>query len=168
MVMLNSRITKAPALLNCTSSTSFVMERLGRRLQLPLQRQHVQVTGICDPEHTLSARFKVKLKIADRKSADVKRLSGPRWKVEAAVHPKLTIKSLALPVSINRNWRDLSGLHLADPEFGVHGNIDVFLGVDMFSQLVRQGQLQGCSFMALDICFGWVFFGTVWYNNHRN
>ena len=52
-------------------------------------------------------------------SVDVKRLSGPQGKVEAAVHSKITIKLHALPVLINTNWRDLSDLHLADPEFGI-------------------------------------------------
>ena len=77
------------------------MERLGRRLQLPRHSQHAQVTGICGPKQTLSARFKVKLKVADRKSVDVKRLSGPRWKVEAACSPSQSYDQIACIASVN-------------------------------------------------------------------
>ena len=54
-----------------------------------------------------------------------------------------TTKQSSFPVLFNTNWRHLPGLRLADPEFGVPGNIDVLLGVDMFSRVVRQGQQQG-------------------------
>ena len=41
VVTSDGHVTKARALLDCTSSTSFVTEHLARRLQLPRQRQRV-------------------------------------------------------------------------------------------------------------------------------
>ena len=64
------------------------------------------------------------------KSVDLGKLSGPRWKVEAAVLLDITTK---LPVSLRRNWRHLLGLPLVDPDFGVPGSFEVLLGTDMFS-----------------------------------
>ena len=82
--------------------------------------------------------------------------------------PKLTTKLQALPVSLNGNWRHLSEFHLADPEFGVPGNIDLLLGVDMFSQVVHVHQCwrQGPPDfpMALEMCLGWVLSGTIRHN----
>ena len=97
------------------------------------------------------------------------RLSGPRWNVEAAVLPQITTKLPAMPVSFDKNWRHLSGLHLADPEFGVNGYIDVLLFVDMLSRLVRQGWQKGPpgSSMAINTCFGWVLSRTVRQNGRR-
>ena len=119
VMMSDSHVTRARALLDCASSTLFVTKSLARRLQLPRQHQRVRVAGIAGPEHTLSSRLVVPLTVANEKSVNVGRLSGPRWEVEAAVLPKITTKLLASPVSFDRNWRHLSGLRLADPEFGV-------------------------------------------------
>ena len=163
MVTSDGHVTKARALFYCASSTSFVTESLARRLQLPRQRQRVRVAGIGGPEHSLSSRSVVTLTVANQKSLKVGRLTGPRWKVEAAVLPQITTKPPAMPVSFDTNWRHLSGLRLADPGFGVPGYIDVLLGVDMFSRVVRQGRRQGPpgSPIAIKTCFGLVLSGTV-------
>ena len=75
-----------------------------------------------------------------------------------------------MPVSFDTNWRHLSGLRLADPEFGVPGFTDVLLGMDMFSRLVRQGRRQDphCSPMAIKTCFGWVLSWTVRQKGRRH
>ena len=133
---------------------------------MPRQPQCVQVAGIGGPEHTLSSHSVVTLTVANEKSAKVGRLFGSRWKVEPSVLPKITTKLPSLLVSFNRNWRHLSGLRLADPEFGVPGNIEVLLGVDMFRQVVRQGRRQGPpgSSMPIKTCFSWVLSRTIRHN----
>ena len=137
---------------------------------MPRQRQRLQVAGIGGSKHKLCSRSTVTLTVANRKSIDIGRLSGPRWKVEAAVIPNITTRLPASPVSFNRNWRHLSGLRLADPEFGVPGNIDVLLGVDVFSRVVRQGRRRGPpgSPTALETCLSWVLSGTVKHNGRRH
>ena len=78
--------------------------------------------------------FVVRLAVPNWKSVDVGVFSWPQWKVEAAVLPDITTRLPASPVSIDRNWRHLSGLSLANPELGVPWkHFDVLLCVDMFS-----------------------------------
>ena len=74
----DGHVTRARALLDCASSTSFVTERFARRLQLPRQRQRIRVAGIGGSEHTLSSCSVVTLTVANEKSAKVGRLIGPR------------------------------------------------------------------------------------------
>ena len=107
MMTSDGRVIKARVLLDCTSSTSFVTERLARRLQLPRRRQRVQVAGIGGVKHKLSTCSVVSLTVANKKSVDMGRLSWPRWKVQAAVLPAITTKLPASPVSFRRNWRHL-------------------------------------------------------------
>ena len=128
VMMSDGHVTRARALLHCASSTLFATESLARRLQLSCQHQRVQVAGIGGPEHTLSSCSVVTRTVVNKKSVKVSRLSVLRWKVEATVLTKITTKLSASAVSFNRNWRHLSGLHLADPEFSVPGNIDILLG----------------------------------------
>ena len=84
--------------------------------------------------------LRVQLPVTNEKSVKVGRLFTPQWKVEASILPKTTTKLPSLPVSFDTNWRHLSGLRLADPEFDVPGNIDVLLGINMLNRVVYQGQ----------------------------
>ena len=81
------------------------------------------------------------LNIANKKSVDTGKFLGLDGKVEAAELPNITTRLLASPVSLRRNWRHLLGLPLADPEFGVPGSIDVLLGAEVFSRVVRLGRI---------------------------
>ena len=135
VVTSDGHVTKARALLDCASST----ESLARSLQLPRQHRRVRVAGIGGPEHSLSLHSVVTFTVTNQKSLKVGRLTRPRWEVEAAVLPQITTKLPAMSVSFDTNCRHLSGLRLANPEFGVPRYIDVLLGVDMFSRLVCQG-----------------------------
>ena len=118
----------------------------------------------------LPSRSVVTITVVNENSVKVGRFSGPQWKVEAAILPRIITKLSPSPVSFDTNWRHLSGLCLANPEFGVLGNVDVLLGVDRFFRVVRQGWCQGPpgSPMAKKACFGWVLFGTIRHNGrHR-
>ena len=159
----DGHMTKARALLDCASSTSFVTERLAQRLQLHRRRQRTQVAGIGGTEHALSSRSVVNFTVANLRSLEIGKLFGPRWKVEAVVLPKVTTKLPLLPVAFNARWKHLAGIELADPEYGVPGNIDVLLGIDVFSRAVRQGRRVGPpgSPVAINTCFGWVLSGTI-------
>ena len=67
-------------------------------------------------------------------------------------------------------WKHLSDLCLVDSEFGVPANIDILLGVNMCSRVVRQSLWQGPSGspMAMKACFGWVLSGTVRHNSNQH
>ena len=88
----NGCMTKARALLDCASSTSFINERLAQRLRLPHQCKCAPIAGIGGDECELSSNCVVVFNITNSKSLDVGRTSGPHWKVEAVVMPKVTKK----------------------------------------------------------------------------
>ena len=66
-----------------------------------------------------------------------------QWKVEAIVLPRITAKIPTLPVEYDKNWKNLAKLNLADPDFGIPSYIDILLGIDVFSKVIRQGQRKG-------------------------
>ena len=67
------------------------------------------------------------------------------------------------PVAYDQRWKHLTGLRLADPDFGKPGRIDILLGADVFNQSVCLGQRYGPagSPTAFSTCFGWVLAGSV-------
>ena len=110
---------ESTSVVDCAWFTSFVTEHLERRRQLPCKCQNVRFADIGGPEHSLSSCSGPTLTVVNQKLLKVGRLCGPQWKVEAAVLTQITTKLPAMPVSFNTNWRYLSGLCLANPEFGV-------------------------------------------------
>ena len=145
-------ITKARALLDCASSATFNTECLVQRLRLPRQHQHIHVAGIGGMEHGLSSHSVVTFNVA---SLEYKR-SGPRWMVEAVVLPKITTELPVLPVSVDKDWKHLRGLCMADPDYGTPGYIDILLGVYVFNQVICHCRRTGPpgSPMALNTRFG--------------
>ena len=83
--------------------------------------------------------------------------------VEAVILPKVTCDLPLHPVALDRKWHHLSGIRLADPDFGSPGKIDILLGVDAFSNILLHGRRYGPpgSPTALETSFGWVLSGAV-------
>ena len=77
--------------------------------------------------------------------------------------PKVTTKLPLLPIALDTKWKHLTSIQLGGPDVGVLGNIDILLGVDIFSCVVRQGWQLGPSgsSVAINTSFGWVLSGTV-------
>ena len=59
--------------------------------------------------------------------------------VTAVVVPKVTCELPHHHILFDSQWSHLSDLELADPEFGTPGQIDVLLGVDVFTQVLLHG-----------------------------
>lgn len=80
----------------------------------------------------------------------------------AAIVPRVTCDLPSQKVPFKAEWNHLSDLTLADPDFGRPGKIDLPLGVDVFCQVVRQGQRSGNpgSPSAFETDFGWVLAGS--------
>ena len=55
----------------------------------------------------------------------------------------MTTKLPNFPVPFNTKWKYLSGLCLADPDLGIPDHVDILLGANVFSRVVRQGQRIG-------------------------
>ena len=75
----------------------------------------------------------------------------------------------AHPDSGQRDWKHLTRLSLADPDYGTPGVVDVLLGADVFSRVVLHGRRFGTpgSPSAFKTQFGWVLTGTVGHANRR-
>jgi len=58
-----------------------------------------------------------------------------QYTIKAHILPKLTstIPSVSLK---NHVWSHLEGIQLADPNYLVSGSIDIFLGADVFGQII--------------------------------
>ena len=59
--------------------------------------------------------------------------------MEAVVLPKGTTNVPSTSVPFNNNWKHLSNVQLADPDFGTPANIDLILDADVFNHVLRYG-----------------------------
>ncbi len=148
--------TQARAMLDSASSSSFVSERLAQHLRLPRSGRLVQITGIGGVSHN-----SVNQSVSHFRISPVWRGDGGSMEVEAIVLPKVTLNVPVHPVSYDSEWHHLSGIQLADPDFGTPGRVDVLLGVDVFTSVLLHGRRHGPSGspVALETLFGWVLAG---------
>ena len=69
--------------------------------------------------------------------------AGKTHKIEALVLQKITPNIPSCSVAFNKDWKYLSTLTLADPEFGVPGSVDILLEADVFSCTVLHSRQFG-------------------------
>ena len=60
--------------------------------------------------------------------------------VKASVLPKITANLFIIPVSPVPQWKHLSGLELADPDYGTKARVDILLGGKVFGKAVLHGR----------------------------
>lgn len=147
---------QARALLDNTSSASFVSERLAQCLRLPRAHQSVRVSGIAgsSPNHSMHS-------IASFQISPVYH-SGKKINLTAVVVPKVTCDLPVYPVPFDSAWSHISGIPLADPAFGQPGQVDMLFGVDIFVDVLGQGRRVGPpgTPVAVETEFGWVLSGS--------
>ena len=153
----NGMITKARALLDSASSASFITERLAQHLRLPRRHHNLRMSGIGGSLTQMNTRGIVKLNISRVGQG------GKIMDVEAIVLPKVTSDLPTHAISFQQEWKHLTRLDLADPEFGTPGRVDLLLGTEVFSRAVLHGRRYGPpgTPSAFKTCFGWVLAGTV-------
>ena len=146
---------KARCLLDSASSTSFVSERLVQALHLPRVSQNLSISGVAGLSHHSPLQS-----ITNFEVFSVSR-PAKKFQVSAVVTPRVTSDLPTTPVSFSSKWRHLSGLQLADPNFGRPGRIDVLLGVDIYADALLQGRRSGPpgTPTAFETTFGWVLVG---------
>ena len=91
------------------------------------------------------------------------RYRNSQWEVEAIMLLKITAKLPTSPVKYDENWKHLVKLNLTDPDGGIPGYIDVLLGVDISSKVIRQGRWTGTpgTPSAIETSFRWVLSGNI-------
>ena len=146
-------VTQARALLDCAASTSLVTERLVQRLRLPRRHSNFTIDGVAGCN--VRPRGTVSFKVAGIRGG------GKQIEVEASVLPKVTSDLPTIPVSPVTQWKHLSGLEFADPDYGTPARVDILLGGDVFSKAVLHGRRYGPTGApsAFKTCFGWVLNG---------
>ena len=149
--------TRARALLDSASSTSFISEHLAQHMRLHRRREFAQIAGIGGVSQPSLSQSVVRLGVTHPTCVE------QVIDVDAVVLPRVTSDLPLCPIPFDSNWRHLSGLRLADPDFGSPGSIDLLLGADVFSTVVLHGRRLGPtgSPSAFETRFGWVLTGAV-------
>ena len=142
-------------LLESASSMSFISQRLVQSPRLPQSNYPITISGIAGLTDHCPLRSITKVKISSTLT-DQSPLS-----VSAIVVSWVTCNLPVHPVSYKFNWKHLSDIPLADPEFGQPGKIDLLLGIDVYANVLLPGQLVGApgSPVAFETIFGWVLAG---------
>ena len=146
---------EARAILDSGSAASFVSERLAQGLHLSRSNQNVSISGVAgfvrNSSHPIT-------------SFQVSSLQDPckRFPVTAVIVSHVTSDLPLQPIPLNQTWNHLSGLQLADPNFGSPGKIDLLLGVEILADAVLHGRRWGDpgSPVALETHFGWALAGS--------
>ena len=148
--------TEARGLLDSGSSVSFVSERLAQHLRLPRSRQPAKISGVAGLLHHSSFPSTASLSVSSAYSCtkDIP--------VTAIVVPRITCDLPTRRISIQPDWKHLSGLQLSDPTYDKPDRIDLLLGVDVFCEVMRHGRRRGVqgSPTAFETTFGWVLAGS--------
>ena len=105
-------VMQARALLDCAASTSLITKRLAQQLRLPRRPSNFTINGV--------AGFNVRPKGTVNFKVSGVRHGGKEIEVEASVLPKVTVDLPTVPVSPITGWKHLSGIELADPDYGHH------------------------------------------------
>ncbi|CAG7722444.1 unnamed protein product, partial [Allacma fusca] len=143
------------ALLDSGSDTSFVTEDCVKRLGLKSTPTSITVNGVA-ATNVGFAKKKVQLSISSR-------IYEFKASIEALILPKITGRLPSSPCNLS----DLSyilGLKLADPYFLKPEKVELLIGADLFSSILRPTPvIRGPKGYpdAMDTQFGWVMSGVV-------
>ena len=151
----NGRTTLARGLLDSASSVSFISERLAQQLGLSRARQSARISGVAGISHHSSSQSIAFFTISSAYSY------GKQVPVTAIVVPKVTCDLPIHSVTSKTHWKHLTGIQLADPEFGKTGRVDLLLGIDVFIEVLMQGRRKGNPGLptAVETTLGWVLAG---------
>ena len=159
----NNAETRARALIDPWSSTSFVSEHVVQHLRLPRKSSSISIRGIgglsCD-----SARGMTQFRITRVEEG------GRVLDMSALILPKITTDVPSSFVAHSEECHHLRHIKLADPEFGVPAKLDLILGADIVDEIMHQGRWRGRagSPTALKTIFSWVLMGPVPRNGLAN
>ena len=144
---------KARALLDSTSSSSFISERLVNGLCLPRFHQNTTISGIAGLARS-SLQALTNLTILSPQT-------GNKFNLTAIVVPRVTCALPVRPISFCSNRNHLNDIPLADPDFGLPGRVDLLLGVDIFTEVLLHCRRTGPpgTPAAFETVFEWVLAG---------
>ena len=146
---------KVRCLLDSASSMSFASERLIQSLRIPRSHHPITISGIAGMSDHSPLRSVAHVNISPVGDQSI------TISVPAIVIPRVTCDLPLQPVNYKSIWTHLSGITLADPEFGQPGKVDLLLGIDVYAEVVLAGRRTGPpgAPVAFETTFGWVLAG---------
>ena len=150
----NGTISECRALLD---SGSFLSERLAQRLRLPRYIHHTRLSGVAGLACSSSSQS-----VASFKIHSPHHRPSDKFDVTALTVSRVTCNLPLHSVPSNTEWDHLSGIELADPDFGVPGRIDLLLGIETFVDVLGYGRRVGApgTPIAFETKFGWILAGS--------
>lgn len=151
----NGSKIKVRCLLDSASSMSFASERLIQSLHIPRSHHPITISGIAGMSDHSPLRSIAHVRISPVHDESV------QISVPAVVIPRVTCDLPLQPINRKSSWTHLSGIQLADPEFGQPDKIDLLLGIDAYAEVLLSGRRTGPpgSPVAFETIFGWVLAG---------
>ena len=136
---------------------SFATKKLAQRLKLSRRKDNSLIAGIAGASAT---------RTCDAVSFTVFHVCKkgmPIHVLDALVLPKVTADMPVSSVDSHSQWKHLTGIDLADPDFGTPSSIDMLLGADYYSEALlrcRRWGPRGTPY-AQRTYFGWVLAGSL-------
>ena len=124
-------------------------------LQLPRSQHRIQLSGISGSSASSPVHSVTSFQISST------HVNGRKIHLTAIILPRVTCNLPVNPVPFDLSWTRLTGLPLAYPSFGEPQRVDGLLRIDIFVDILRQGQQSGPigSPIAIETEFGWFLCG---------
>ncbi|XP_070167587.1 uncharacterized protein [Polyergus mexicanus] len=147
-------LQEARALIDQGSEATMITEKLAQRLRLTRRFTSVAVFGV-GGQQTGTAKGRVALSVWSRTGTN-------SVTTTALVLPRLT-GYVREADATSSDWTHIRGLELADPDFTASDSIDVLLGADVYSAILRDGVRRGSRSqpVAQRTIFGWILSGRI-------
>ncbi|KAJ8973698.1 hypothetical protein NQ317_000750 [Molorchus minor] len=142
------------ALLDSASQACFISERCLNRLGLPRRKFSAPVYGLNQSSSSSNGLAYCTIKPQGQ--------SEPCFSFEALVLSQLCNDMPSIKIEENM-WPRISNLKLADKTYHTPGPIDMLIGAEIFSDILKSGRIQGGMGepTAFETVFGWVLLGKI-------
>lgn len=148
----NKRVHSVRCILDSGSMCSFVTQSVCRRLNLRLTEINYSVCGLNN--NVCSVKYKTEIELMSR-------VNNFKTKISCLVLPEITTPLPAVKLNVS-GLKVPNNITLADPTFYEPNSIDILIGVDLFWQLLSDGNItlgKGNPVLQ-NTKFGWIISGN--------
>ncbi|XP_076686030.1 uncharacterized protein LOC143378074 [Andrena cerasifolii] len=122
------------AMIDPCSEVSLIGESIAQLLRLPRSPTNIPVIGVA--KNKTYSRGSVTIQVSHRSRDSI------GFSTQALVLQRISSYRPS-PVSVSTSWFHLTDLELADPEFASSRKVDILLGAEVYSQIIREGLRHG-------------------------